>query len=210
MPKSSALRVAAAGEVATKFEIPRPIYETISVKLESLSPLVVHRWSEKALGMMTAKQAGAPKTRKREARDPEAEFEAASYRIGDDYGFPAGAFKLAAVAACRLIDGLTMTQARSLFVCPQEYVILKNPDAGNGEPWPIMDKRPVRVGMGAADIRYRPLFQRWTCELEVRYFKGATSVEQIGYLLHTAGESVGIGEMRPQNGGNFGRFRIAD
>ena len=208
---ATALREVTPEGDASRFVIQCPQFKLVSIKLEGLSPLVVHRWSEKALGMMTAKQAGAPKTRKRDARDPEAEFEAASYKLDDgNYGFPAGAFKLAAVSSCRLIDGITMTAARGLFVCPQEFVTLTNPAPEKGKPWPVMDTRPVRVGMGAADIRYRPMFWPWTCELHVRFVAGATSAEQIGYLLMLAGEAVGVGEMRPEKGGNYGRFRIAE
>lgn len=208
---ATALREVTPDGEGARFVIQRPQFKLISIKLEGLSPLVVHRWSEKALGMMTAKQAGAPKTRKREARDPEAEFRASSYVLDDNsYGFPAGAFKLAAVSSCRLIDGITMTAARNLFVCPQEFVTLTNPAPDPNKAWPAMDTRPVRVGMGAADIRYRALFWPWACELQVRFVAGATSTEQIGYLLMLAGEAVGVGEMRPEKGGNYGRFRIAD
>lgn len=200
-----------AAPQGSRFVIERPKFTSVSIKIEGLSPLMVHRWSEKALLMMTEKQAGAPKTRKREARDPEGEFKAAAYVLDDgSFGFPAGSFKLAAVAACRLIDGLTMTAARGLFVCPQEYVTLTNPNPVEGAPWPAMDMRPVRVGMGAADIRYRPVFWPWACELHVRFVAGATSAEQVGYLLMLAGEAVGIGEMRPEKGGNYGRFHIAE
>jgi hypothetical protein len=208
---ATALREVTPEGEGARFVIQRPQFRHIVVRLEGLSPLVVHRWSEKAMGLMAAKQAGAPKTRKRETRDPEAEFKAASYVLDDgSHGFPAGAFKLAAVSSCRLIDGITMTAARGLFVCPQEYVTLTNPAPEKGRPWPAIDTRPVRVGMGAADIRYRPLYWPWACELGVRFVAGATSTEQIGYLLMLAGEAVGVGEMRPEKGGNYGRFRIAD
>lgn len=214
MPRTAAataLKAVTPDGVSERFVIQRPQFVEIVVKLVGLSPLMVHAWSEKARGLMVAKHAGAPKTRKREIRDPEQEFRDAAYRLDDGaHAFPAGGFKAAAVSSCRLIDGITMVAAKSLFVVPQEYVTITNPKPEKDKPWPTMDARPVRVGMGAADLRYRPVYWPWACELRVRYVAGSTSAEQIGYLLMLGGEAVGVGEMRPERGGNYGRFAIAD
>lgn len=185
-------------------EIRRPDLQTVEIPLEGLSPLIVNRWSEKAMRQIEENQQGKVKMPrgKKEPRNPEAEFLASSYRLGDgDYGFPAGAFRKAAISAVRNVDGMTMAFAKGLFVCPDEYVQLIT-----GEP--EMDVRPVRLQSGVADLRYRAKFWPWSCVLKIRFFAGATSAEQIANLMIIAGECVGVGELRPERGGSYGRFTI--
>jgi hypothetical protein len=186
----------------TKIIIPPPDLRVLNCNIEGLSPLLVSRWSEKATRQITESQSGAPKTRKRAARDPEAEFKASLYEYpGGGYGFPCAAFRLAAVSACRLVDGLTMTQARLLFVIPDDLAKLTGAK-------PKMDTRPVRLANGSADLRYRGIFWPWATKLSVRYNAGAVSAEQLLNLLILAGECIGVGELRPERGGNYGRFTI--
>jgi hypothetical protein len=199
-----------AGHNANKtIIIPKPHFETMDMDLIGLSPLLVNRWSEKAIRQIEEKQAKTAVRQKRAQRDPHAEFEAASYRVNGSYAFPSASFRLAAIGACRLIDGITMATARRLFTCPEEYVILEG-NSKNGASWPEMDSRPIRLANGVADMRYRPLFWPWACTLRIRFFAGATTPEQIGNLIVLAGECIGIGELRPEKGGNLGRFTIAE
>ena len=193
--------------------IPEPDLRMISVDVVGLSPLIVNRWSEKAQRQIEDTQAHAVKATKKPPRDPEAEFKASMYRLPNGgHGFPAAAFKKAAVSACRLIDGLAMTQARLLFVCPQDFVEIEapTPKLPKGSEWPAMDARPVRLANGSADMRYRAAYWPWSCRLEVRYNAGATSAEQIVNLLALAGECIGIGELRPERGDNHGRFELGN
>ena len=66
----------------------------------------------------------------------------------------------------------------------------------------------VRVGMGSADIRYRPEFPVWETALTVTYIKSVISVEQLVSLIDYAGFSVGIGDWRPERNGDKGRFHL--
>ena len=75
-----------------------------------------------------------------------------------------------------------------------------------GEPQRREDM--VRVGMGTADIRYRPEFPKWATELDVSYNSRALAAEQIVNLFEIAGFAVGVGEWRPEKDGQFGRFRV--
>ena len=69
----------------------------------------------------------------------------------------------------------------------------------------------VRVGMGSADVRYRPEYVQWDATLNIEFNEGVISVEQIHQLVKAAGDSCGIGEMRPEKGKfNFGRFKLAN
>lgn len=69
----------------------------------------------------------------------------------------------------------------------------------------------VRVGMGSADIRYRPEYPQWTAELSIEFNAGIISLEQVYQLVKAAGYGCGVGEMRPEKGKfNYGRFKLAE
>lgn len=68
----------------------------------------------------------------------------------------------------------------------------------------------VRVGMGSADVRYRPEYLQWNAELTIEFNSGTVSIDQIYQLVKAAGYGCGIGEMRPEKGKfNYGRFKLA-
>jgi len=196
--------IAAETKAPEILRIPRPDLKTFSLQIKGISPLMMHAWSEKVMsGLPGGSGHKDPKTGKRPARDPEKDFREAAYRHPEGgYGFPAVAFKQAAVSAIRLIDGLTMAEAKLMFLMPQDFVKIESPE-------PTMDSRPVRLQRGGSvEMRYRPVFWPWSTNLEVRYNARAVTVEQIVNLLVLAGECVGIGEWRPEKGGKHGRFTI--
>ena len=75
---------------------------------------------------------------------------------------------------------------------------------------PVMREDHVRVGMGGADLRYRNEFFPWAVTFTVEYDAGLLQVEDIVNLVNRAGFGVGIGESRPEKGGEWGRFRIRE
>ena len=141
--------------------------ETIRVPIIGTSPLIVHRWAEKAKRAMLDAQQGKKKVK--EIRDPQADYEDSFYRIatddGDKYGFPVLAFKAATIGAARFYDkSVTMTSLRQMLFFrgvytkadPQQLVEI------HGEP--RMREDVVRVGQGT-DLRYRGEFPEWSAEL---------------------------------------------
>lgn len=185
---------------AQRIELPALKIETIQLMLVGDSPLIVHAWSEKAKRQMLDKQMKRAKQAK-EAKDPEADYQACFYKTDTGaYGFPAIGVKAAMVSACRFVD-MKMTEARGAFHIDCEMLTVI------GEPRPREDM--VRVGMGTADIRYRPEFPDWRMPVTVKYNSSAISAEQLANLLNTAGFAIGIGEWRPERNGSYGRFHIA-
>lgn len=78
----------------------------------------------------------------------------------------------------------------------------------HGEPRMRTDM--VRVGMGSADVRYRPEYVNWMAELTIEFNSGVLSLDQIYQLVKAAGYGCGVGEMRPEKGKfNYGRFKLA-
>lgn len=182
-----------------KIELPALSIQTITLMLIGDSPLIVHAWSEKAKRQMLEKQMKKA-SKGKEAKDPEADYEACFYRTeGGGYGFPAIGVKAAMVAAARYVDA-KMTVLRGAFHIDCEMLPVI------GEPRPREDM--VRVGMGTADIRYRPEFPEWRIPATIKFNTAAISAEQIANLLNVAGFGVGIGEWRPERNGQYGRFHV--
>lgn len=192
------------------------------VTVEGDTPLIVHKFSEKQKRQMADKQQGKA-TMKKEAKDPEAEYQSCFYHIppaptgarfrkGEAsvarFGFPATGIKKAMVRACSLVEAVPMTVMRmAVFV----EAAAKNCDG----LVPIIHKEvkrvedTVRLGGKVADLRYRPYFYDWSMNLKITYNANVITEEQVVNLLNLAGFSVGIGDWRPEKDGNNGRFHVA-
>jgi len=198
--KKAASNGATASEGATVIELAAPDLRMIQLTVVGTSPLICHKWSEKAKKEMLDKHMKKA-TKAKEAKDPEQDYEGSLYPHPDGgYGFPAVAFKAAAVRAGTYAD-MTMTFLRGAFYIPGELVKIE------GDPEPREDM--VKVGMGKPDIRYRGMFPTWRVTLPLRYNARIISAEQIVNLFQVAGFSVGVGEWRPERNGSFGTFEVA-
>lgn len=181
-------------------QIPPMSVKIVEVTIIGDSPLICHKWSDRAKRQMLDKQMKRAAIAK-EAKDPEKDYEETLYHHpAGGYGFPAVAFKSAAVDACSHVSDITKVQARGAFHIIGDMVKVE------GKPSPREDM--VRVGMGTADIRYRAEFRKWSATLRIRYNAGLLSAEQIINLLNTAGFAIGVGDWRPEKNGSFGMFHV--
>lgn len=187
--------------MSNQIQIPAIKIERVTLRIVGDSPLICHKWSEKALKQIRDKQ--QKKANKgRDAKDPQADYEGSLYKHPDGgYGFPSVAFKNAAVTACTSVADVTKVAARQAFHVEGELVKLKGK--------PKMREDVCRVGMGSADLRYRGEFDPWEATLTVTINPVAISVEQVASLFNLAGFAVGVGEWRPEKDGNYGRFHVA-
>lgn len=184
---------------STSIVLPPINIQSVEFTLVGDSPLIVHAWSEKAKRQMLDKQMKKA-TKAKDAKDPQADYEACFYYTpAGKYGFPTIGVKAAMVGACRFVD-MKMTEARGAFHIDGEMLEV------TGQP--RMREDMVRVGMGTADIRYRPEFPEWSIATRVKFNAAVISPEQIANLLNTAGFAIGIGEWRPEKNGSYGRFHV--
>ena len=191
----------AAAEQEKVIELPKLNIQHMHITLVGDSSLICHAWSRKAKEQMLAKQMKKAKAAK-EAKDPEQDFHDSLYPHPEGgYGFPAVAFKSAAVDACSHVSGITKVEARGAFHIESDLVKI------DGDPTPREDM--VRIAMGTADIRYRGEFRDWRARIEIRFNANVLSPEQIVNLFNTAGFAIGVGEWRPQRDGSFGMFHVA-
>lgn len=180
--------------------IPPLMIQNIVLHIVGDSELITHQWSEKAKKEMRDKQMGKASTGKA-PKVPEDDYEGAFYRLPD--GTPAIrtiSFKAAAVDAATQLKAMTKVYLRGAFHVIGELVAVQ------GEPY--MREDMVRVGMGTADLRYRPGFPQWSVDLPIRFNPNAITLEQLVHLFNQAGFSCGVGEWRPQKDGPFGMFHV--
>lgn len=199
---------------SVSIELPTLKIETIKITLIGDSPLICHAWSQKARTQMLLKMQKKA-TAGRAIRDPWQDFCESLYWLNEmpetpteadveqgRFGFPAIAFKSAAVTACTSIGSITKVAARQAFHVEGEMVELFGSK-------PSMREDVARVGMGAADLRYRGEFDPWRTELHVKYNTAVLSAEQVVNLFQTGGFACGVGDWRPERDGPFGRFHVA-
>ncbi len=190
-----------------KIEVQRLSKTTIIVPIVSTTPLVTHRFSEKARKEMLDAMQGVKKPRTK--KDPKAEYENAMYRFEDGgYGFPAIGFKCATVSGARLFGGsVKMTHLKSaLFFKGNTGVDGTQLMRIIGEP--VMREDVVKVGISGHDLRYRPLFKEWKTSLEVEFVDSLISLDSVLSLIEAGGMGVGVGEWRPERGGDWGTYKI--
>lgn len=179
----------------------------VKIPIVGISPLIVHKWSQKVIIQMQEKQAGKAKNKKHDIRVPEEDYEGAKHKSVSGWdGFPAAGFKAAMIRGAKAIGMVMKDTQTSFFIkadCEETQLVQIVGD-------PRMRTDMVRVGMGSADLRYRPEYPVWSTTLTVEYNEGVLSLDQIFQLVKAAGYGCGIGEMRPEKGKfNFGRFQLA-
>lgn len=202
----------------SRVSIPAPNFRTAIFRIVGESPLVMHKFSAKARTEMRDKQAEGGLATKRRVRDPkdfDAVYQGAIHYLSDGtIGMPAAAFRAALISACRLVDFKMTIAKMSLFIESDGL------DVDDGQPLVriVGTPRPLemmaRVGMGLSDIRTRPIFETWACELRISYDADRFNGTDLANLLARAGRQVGVGEGRPDSkmsaGMGWGTFRIAE
>lgn len=177
------------------------------VPIVGTAPLIVHRFSEKAKRQMLDAMQGRKSPK--EPKDPEAEYQAAFYRLKGDsgYGFPAIAFKAATVSGARFYSGVTMTALK-------QFMFFSGDVGADGqmlvtiEGEPVMREDVVKIGRNGADLRYRPQFTEWQATLDIVFVKSVITQGSVLSLVDAGGMGVGVGEWRPEKDGNFGTYRV--
>jgi hypothetical protein len=212
--------------------IPNLKLASMTVRVEGISPLICHQFPSKTKKILLDK-AQKKNVKMREAKDPEAEFNAARYRIDTEGKYvaepngdalpdaiPTRYIKDAMVNAARFVEGLSMVETKQLaFVeLGKDGVPIQ---VRNGKKWktygidvePEMHESVQRVGgkgpgTGAPDIRFRPIYDQWSTEFDVTYNESLIGPEQIIALLNYGGFHAGICEHRPSKGGQNGMFKV--
>ena len=197
--------------------ISAPDFRRLSLNIRGTAPLVINRFSAKAMEIMrqTQEAGSTAKSKKsREAKDFDALYEGAKHIANEGWeGIHAAAFRNAAISACRAC-GFKMTHAKLAFMVEQDGfdrvdgAPLVKLTTGEAEPWTA----PTRNATGVVDLRCRPMYREWSATLRIRYDAGMLTAEDVVNLIARVGLQVGIGEGRPDSkmsaGLGFGLFEI--
>ena len=170
-----------------------------------ITPLIQHKWSSKAMKMMRMTAAQRKKQPKVE-RNPEEEAAACVYQTDDgQVGFPLLAFKASLISAAHKDLGIEKTVVKKAFFVPCA-------DSNNVVPMtasdPIVREDVVTIGTNQTDLRYRPEFNEWKATIECQIDSSMLTIGDVLNLVNRAGFGIGIGEWRPEKGGEYGRFDI--
>ena len=174
--------------------------------VESTSPLIQHKWSEKTGRQLREKGQKTATTKNREARNPEKEaHDATHFTAEGKYGIPLMAFKASMIGAAHKDIGIEKTVVRkSVFFEVDDPGMIVEIDS----PEPIVREDMVRIGAGSADLRYRPEFRKWKAKISCMFDNDLIAAEDILNLANRAGFGVGLLEWRPEKGGDYGRYRV--
>ena len=205
----------------TAIEIPQLKMDTAVIHVVGDTPLIVHKWSEKAKKEIRDKQMKKATTKK-EAKDPVADFIDTLYWLdgepeektmegfekaianGARFGFPATGFKQCAImGAYRLGADIKTTVAKAAIIIPCEYIEIKGKAITQREDM-------VKIGGASkvADIRYRAQIEDWEADIPVKFCSSVMSLEQVVNLFNMGGFACGVGEWRNEKNGIFGAFHV--
>ena len=202
--------------------------QIVKLRIVGDSPLLVHKWSEKSKKEMldTMMNKGVKvKGKARPAKDPVAEFIDSIYWIcgaptektmegfeeavanGAKFGFPVTAIKQAVTSGAYRAGWIKdKVSLKGAFFIESDAPDMLAEIKGST---PVMSEEPVRVGNGAADLRYRGLFKNWYMDLRIRYnASGLYTLENIVNAFNYGGFSCGIGEWRTEKNGQYGSFHV--
>lgn len=211
--------------------IAAPQRSVIEVTIKGDEPLLVHRFGEKArkqLAESDQKTGAEAKKKAREKRDIAAEYLEAFYLIDKKnihrsfsgvrpnrdipekdrlYGIPATGIKSAMVTAGSH-QGFFKTRLKPAFYVKGDHGELS---AIRGSE-PFMREDIVRLSgpSRAPQLRYRPQFDEWEATFVITFDPNVIDQESIINLLAIAGYSIGLFEWRPEKGGTFGIFHVAN
>lgn len=200
--------------------VPAPKFETATFTIVGNAPLVINRFSQKAMEQMKAKQAMGSQAKKekgpREAKDFDAAYEAAKHVSREGWlGLPAAAIRSAMISACRTVN-FKMTLAKlSVFVEADGFDVVDGvPLIRITKGTPRRVDHAVRNESGVADIRPRPMWEAWEADVRVRWDSEQFSADDVVNLLMRVGAQVGICEGRPDSknsaGMGWGTFYIKE
>jgi hypothetical protein len=191
---------------ADRIEIEQLPQATIFLPVVGTAPLLMHRFSEKAKRAMLDAVQG--RKSQKEPKNPDDEYRAAFYRLPDGRpGLPALAFKAATIGAARFYSQLTMTALK-------QFIFFTGPIGSDGQQLvaidgePVMREDVVRIGRGGTELRYRPEFPHWSATLAITYISSMLTESSLVAIVDAGGLGIGVGDWRPEKGGNFGTFKV--
>jgi len=182
----------------------------ITVKIKGVTSLLQHRFSEEA------EVPGATRQVLVNRGTPREEAEKVCYRDKE------GRFYFPGAAIGRLLreagggHKLKGSRKSAKYVVPAGVLVMDDAiTICNGDGTPAkdfeVDSRPVVIPSTKGRImRHRPRFDCWSARFTIRINETILPPDFVQKLLTEGGEQIGIGDFRPEKGGPFGTFNVAE
>ena len=218
-------------------EIKNVNYGLLPFRIVGDSPLLVHHWSAKNKSMLNAAQVEESTNKKKDiskkkeypsrmesfiesmywikgkpTKYTEKAFDE-SVENGAEWGFKAEAFKAAAMRGAMAKKwikdkvnhyGIFYVEADCIDAEQNQLVRIKGDT-------PVCNEAIVRLGgqSRVPDIRWRGMFLNWYVDIVVKYdVDGVFSAQDILNIFNAGGSYAGVGEYRPEKGGQYGMFHV--
>lgn len=171
----------------------------IHVKIEGLTPLLVNRFHEEA-----AAEATSGTRSRKEKPTPEEDAKMRLYTNGNGPYIPSEWLRQSLIgAASRHKIGrraATTDVAAAVYLSPFEIPLVGD--------WHVDSRAIVIPATKGRLLRYRPMFDEWSCEFMIQVDTDLVSTNLIKDILVDSGRLVGVGDFRPARKGPYGRFSI--
>ena len=180
----------------------------LPVRLTCETPMLLHRWTEKAVRQMLGKMTGLEMPR--EPKDLTKEFDESWYRnINGEPAVPCRVIK-----ACIIEGAISTGKLVSKAELKREMRVrgytapLRIKGVKSVKDHLTMDVRIAANQGGSPDIRSRALVPAGAfCDV-VLDFPKTLSPDKVIAALAAAGETIGLCDWRPERGGEFGVFSV--
>jgi hypothetical protein len=175
----------------------------LALRLEGEVGAMFHRWGSKAVIQLLANATGHEQARGK--KDLTEQYEDSWYRnVKQQPAIPCRVLKACFVSGSKGTDGLVSGAElnRELRVMGRT-ALLRLPKGFK----PTMDIRPARTSTGQPDMRARGWFESWALDV-ILDFPKTLSIDKVMAAVTSAGDIIGLGEMRPEKGGDLGIFSV--
>lgn len=205
--KAGKTKVSLTPVAEKRITITAPNFKTAIFEIAGNAPLVMHKFSQKAREqiMATQKAGKAAKSKKeRKPKDFEAAYQGARHVSTEGWdGIPSTAIKAALVGACRLVE-YKMTIAKVALFVESDGIESDGTALIRVNGAPHKHEGYGRNSNGQPDIRIRPMWNKWSAAVRIRFDADLFSVEDVSNLLMRAGLQIGILEGRPSSPNSVG------
>lgn len=212
-----ATKPAAPAKGTQVLQIEKPDFRVIELRIEGTAPLVISRFSAKAMEQLRQSQEAGSVAKSKKVREPknfDKLYEEAKHISTRGWeGFAASSIRNGSISACRAC-GLVMTRMKlALMVLADGYDVVDGTPLVRIEGEAEKYIAPVRNATGVIDLRVRPMYREWAATLRVRFDGGMLTASDVANLIARVGMQVGIGEGRPDSkdsaGVGFGLFQLS-
>lgn len=179
----------------------------VAVQIRGTNPLLIHRFNEADEAQKSTRRIEISKVDPREVAKKNA-------YIAEDGTFYFSAFAImGAMTNAGAAHKARGSRKTLRFVVPcavrvaTDTITILNGE-GPADHFEV-DSRPVTIPATKGRImRHRPRFNEWGAEFVLHIDETLLAAETAQQLLQEAGQSIGIGDFRPEKRGPFGTFRV--